>query len=93
MYYAEESESELSYVFLSAGTAMSSPRSEVDGSGAILEDKEDSYFNEIRNFISNTGQSQTSPDPSEEGWAEPDCLFWSDLISTYRAILDVFTQI
>ncbi|XP_033970493.1 histone-lysine N-methyltransferase MECOM isoform X6 [Trematomus bernacchii] len=50
-----------------SGTAMSSPRSEVDGSGAILEDKEDSYFNEIRNFISNTGQSQTSPDPSEEG--------------------------
>ncbi|XP_063763769.1 MDS1 and EVI1 complex locus protein EVI1-A isoform X2 [Eleginops maclovinus] len=50
-----------------SGTAMSSPRSEVDGSSAILDDKEDSYFNEIRNFISNTGQSQTSPDPSEEG--------------------------
>ncbi|XP_061774997.1 histone-lysine N-methyltransferase MECOM isoform X1 [Nerophis ophidion] len=50
-----------------SGTAMSSPQSEPDGSSAILDDKEDSYFNEIRNFISNTGQSQTSPDPSEEG--------------------------
>uniref|UniRef100_A0A3B4FSU9 MDS1 and EVI1 complex locus n=1 Tax=Pundamilia nyererei TaxID=303518 RepID=A0A3B4FSU9_9CICH len=36
-------------------------------SSAILDDKEDSYFNEIRNFISNTSQNQTSPDPSEEG--------------------------
>ncbi|XP_061637364.1 histone-lysine N-methyltransferase MECOM isoform X3 [Phyllopteryx taeniolatus] len=50
-----------------SGTAMSSPQSELDGNGAILDDKEDSYFNEIRNFIGNTGQSQTSPDPSEEG--------------------------
>ncbi|XP_077579083.1 MDS1 and EVI1 complex locus protein EVI1 isoform X6 [Stigmatopora nigra] len=50
-----------------SGTAMSSPQSEVDGSSAILDDKEDSYFNEIRNFISSTGQSQTSPDLSEEG--------------------------
>lgn len=53
--------------FLSAGTAMSSPQSELDSGSAILDDKEDSYFNEIRNFISNTGQNQTSPDPSEEG--------------------------
>ncbi|XP_077467973.1 MDS1 and EVI1 complex locus protein EVI1 isoform X10 [Stigmatopora argus] len=50
-----------------SGTAMSSPQSEVDGSSAILDDKEDSYFNEIRNFISSTGQSQTSPELSEEG--------------------------
>ncbi|XP_060929273.1 MDS1 and EVI1 complex locus protein EVI1-A isoform X4 [Limanda limanda] len=50
-----------------SGTAMSSPRSELDSSSAILDDKEDSYFNEIRNFISNTGQNQASPDPSEEG--------------------------
>ncbi|KAM9318650.1 MDS1 and EVI1 complex locus protein EVI1-A [Pholidichthys leucotaenia] len=50
-----------------SGTAMSSPQSELDSSSAILDDKEDSYFNEIRNFISNTGQNQTSPDPSEEG--------------------------
>uniref|UniRef100_A0A3Q3J5J5 C2H2-type domain-containing protein n=1 Tax=Monopterus albus TaxID=43700 RepID=A0A3Q3J5J5_MONAL len=34
---------------------------------AILDDKEDSYFNEIRNFISSTSQNQASPDPSEEG--------------------------
>lgn len=53
--------------FLSVGTAMSSPQSELDSSSAILDDKEDSYFNEIRNFISNAGQNQTSPDPSEEG--------------------------
>lgn len=52
---------------LSIGTAMSSPQSELDSSSAILDDKEDSYFNEIRNFISNTSQNQTSPDPSEEG--------------------------
>lgn len=50
-----------------SGTAMSSPRSELDSGSAILDDKEDSYFNEIRNFISNTGHNQTSPDPSEEG--------------------------
>lgn len=55
------------FFFLSAGTAMSSPQSELDSGSAILDDKEDSYFNEIRNFISNTGQNQTSPDPSEEG--------------------------
>lgn len=57
----------IEYLFLSAGTAMSSPQSELDSGSAILDDKEDSYFNEIRNFISNTGQNQTSPDPSEEG--------------------------
>ncbi|KAM6933525.1 histone-lysine N-methyltransferase MECOM isoform 2-T2 [Xenentodon cancila] len=50
-----------------SGTAMSSPQSELDSGSAILDDKEDSYFNEIRNFISSTGQNQTSPDPSEEG--------------------------
>ncbi|XP_051965965.1 MDS1 and EVI1 complex locus protein EVI1-A-like isoform X10 [Xyrauchen texanus] len=50
-----------------SGTAMSSPRSELDSSSAILEDKEDSYFNEIRNFISNTAQNATSPSHSEEG--------------------------
>ncbi|XP_028319742.1 MDS1 and EVI1 complex locus protein isoform X3 [Gouania willdenowi] len=50
-----------------SGTAMSSPQSELDSGSAILDDKEDSYFNEIRNFITNTGRSQTSPDPSEEG--------------------------
>ncbi|XP_055053045.2 MDS1 and EVI1 complex locus protein EVI1-A isoform X4 [Misgurnus anguillicaudatus] len=49
------------------GTAMSSPRSELDSSSAILEDKEDSYFNEIRNFISNTARTATSPSHSEEG--------------------------
>ncbi|XP_051535680.1 MDS1 and EVI1 complex locus protein EVI1-A-like isoform X12 [Myxocyprinus asiaticus] len=50
-----------------SGTAMSSPRSELDSSSAILEDKEDSYFNEIRNFISNTARNATSPSHSEEG--------------------------
>uniref|UniRef100_A0A3Q1HEA6 MDS1 and EVI1 complex locus n=1 Tax=Anabas testudineus TaxID=64144 RepID=A0A3Q1HEA6_ANATE len=50
-----------------SGTAMSSPQSELDSGSAILDDKEDSYFNEIRNFIGNTGQNHTSPDPSEEG--------------------------
>ncbi|XP_042595810.1 MDS1 and EVI1 complex locus protein EVI1-A isoform X4 [Cyprinus carpio] len=49
------------------GTAMSSPRSELDSGSAILEDKEDSYFNEIRNFISNTARNATSPSHSEEG--------------------------
>uniref|UniRef100_A0A672KL51 MDS1 and EVI1 complex locus n=1 Tax=Sinocyclocheilus grahami TaxID=75366 RepID=A0A672KL51_SINGR len=49
-----------------SSTAMSSPRSELDSGSAILEDKEDSYFNEIRNFISNTARN-TSPSHSEEG--------------------------
>lgn len=52
---------------LCLGTAMSSPRSELDSGSAILEDKEDSYFNEIRNFISNTARNATSPSHSEEG--------------------------
>ncbi|KAG5269223.1 hypothetical protein AALO_G00199640 [Alosa alosa] len=43
------------------------PSVRLDSSSAILEDKEDSYFNEIRNFISNSGQRQTSPPHSEEG--------------------------
>ncbi|RXM30962.1 hypothetical protein EOD39_7397 [Acipenser ruthenus] len=50
-----------------SGTAMSSPQSELDSSSAILDDKEESYFNEIRNFIGNTGQSNQSPEHSEEG--------------------------
>uniref|UniRef100_A0AAR2LKB0 C2H2-type domain-containing protein n=1 Tax=Pygocentrus nattereri TaxID=42514 RepID=A0AAR2LKB0_PYGNA len=49
-----------------SGTAMSSPQSELDSSSAILDDKEDSYFNEIRNFISNSGQNTTSPPHSDE---------------------------
>nr|XP_054599392.1 histone-lysine N-methyltransferase MECOM isoform X4 [Nothobranchius furzeri] len=49
-----------------SGTAMSSPQSELDSGSAILDDKEDSYFNEIRNFISNAGQNHTSPGHSEE---------------------------
>uniref|UniRef100_A0A673XQ83 MDS1 and EVI1 complex locus n=1 Tax=Salmo trutta TaxID=8032 RepID=A0A673XQ83_SALTR len=55
-----------------SGTAASSPRSELDSSSAILDDKEDSYFNEIRNFIGNTGQNQPSPDHSEEGHGSRD---------------------
>ncbi|KAK3531486.1 hypothetical protein QTP70_023266 [Hemibagrus guttatus] len=50
-----------------SGTAMSSPHSELDSSSAILDDKEDSYFNEIRNFISSSGQSAGSPPHSDEG--------------------------
>ncbi|RXM94859.1 MDS1 and EVI1 complex locus protein EVI1 [Acipenser ruthenus] len=50
-----------------SGTAMSSPQSELDSSSAILDDKEDTYFNEIRNFIGNTGQNNQSPEHSEEG--------------------------
>nr|XP_015217224.1 PREDICTED: MDS1 and EVI1 complex locus protein EVI1 isoform X3 [Lepisosteus oculatus] len=50
-----------------SGTAMSSPQSELDSSSAILDDKEDSYFNEIRNFIGNTSQNHRSPGHSEEG--------------------------
>ncbi|XP_046718676.1 MDS1 and EVI1 complex locus protein EVI1-A isoform X5 [Silurus meridionalis] len=49
------------------GTAMSSPQSELDSSSAMLDDKEDSYFNEIRNFISSSGQSAVSPPHSDEG--------------------------
>lgn len=53
--------------FLFAGTAMSSPQSEVDNCSATLDEKEDSYFNEIKNFISNTERNQMSPGSSEEG--------------------------
>uniref|UniRef100_A0A8C6NU74 MDS1 and EVI1 complex locus n=1 Tax=Nothobranchius furzeri TaxID=105023 RepID=A0A8C6NU74_NOTFU len=53
-----------------SGTAMSSPQSELDSGSAILDDKEDSYFNEIRNFISNAGQNHTSPGHSEERYKD-----------------------
>uniref|UniRef100_UPI00358F3A17 MDS1 and EVI1 complex locus protein EVI1-A-like isoform X2 n=1 Tax=Myxine glutinosa TaxID=7769 RepID=UPI00358F3A17 len=41
-----------------SGTAGSSPNSELEGS-SLLEDKEDSYFTEIRNFISSSEDSST----------------------------------
>uniref|UniRef100_A0A4W4FGV9 C2H2-type domain-containing protein n=1 Tax=Electrophorus electricus TaxID=8005 RepID=A0A4W4FGV9_ELEEL len=50
-----------------SGTAMSSPQSELDNGSAILDDKEDAYFNEIRNFISNSSQRAGSPPHSDEG--------------------------
>lgn len=48
------------------GTATSSPHSELESTGAILDDKEDSYFTEIRNFIGNSNHSNQSPRNSEE---------------------------
>lgn len=41
------------------GTSASSPTSESDNH-ALLDEKEDSYFSEIRNFIANSEMSQTS---------------------------------
>ncbi|KAM9315581.1 histone-lysine N-methyltransferase MECOM [Gastrophryne carolinensis] len=49
-----------------SGTAASSPHSESEGTGAILDDKEDSYFTEIRNFIGNSSHSKQSPLNSED---------------------------
>ncbi|XP_075058193.1 histone-lysine N-methyltransferase MECOM isoform X2 [Mixophyes fleayi] len=49
-----------------SGTAASSPHSESEGTGAILDDKEDSYFTEIRNFIGNSSHSKQSPLHSED---------------------------
>uniref|UniRef100_A0A4W3HPD1 MDS1 and EVI1 complex locus n=1 Tax=Callorhinchus milii TaxID=7868 RepID=A0A4W3HPD1_CALMI len=49
-----------------SSTANSSPHSEIDGSGAILDDKEDSYFTEIRNFIGNSNRADCSPGHLEE---------------------------
>ncbi|XP_064418300.1 histone-lysine N-methyltransferase MECOM [Latimeria chalumnae] len=48
------------------GTATSSPHSEIDNSSAVLDDKEDSYFNEIRNFIGNSNHNNQSPGNSDE---------------------------
>ncbi|NXK53473.1 MECOM protein, partial [Chauna torquata] len=48
------------------GTATSSPHSELESTGAILDDKEDSYFTEIRNFIGNSNHNNQSPRNSEE---------------------------
>uniref|UniRef100_A0A8D2LN15 MDS1 and EVI1 complex locus n=1 Tax=Varanus komodoensis TaxID=61221 RepID=A0A8D2LN15_VARKO len=44
-----------------SGTATSSPHSELESTGAILDDKEDSYFTEIRNFIGNIIIMSKSP--------------------------------
>lgn len=41
------------------GTSASSPTSESD-THALLDEKEDSYFSEIRNFIANSEMSQAS---------------------------------
>ncbi|XP_039193387.1 histone-lysine N-methyltransferase MECOM isoform X3 [Crotalus tigris] len=42
-----------------SGTATSSPHSELESTGAILDDKEDSYFTEIRNFIGNSNHNNS----------------------------------
>ncbi|KAM9189664.1 histone-lysine N-methyltransferase MECOM isoform 6-T6 [Dugong dugon] len=49
-----------------SGTATSSPHSELESTGAILDDKEDAYFTEIRNFIGNSNHSNQSPRNTEE---------------------------
>ncbi|XP_023446031.1 histone-lysine N-methyltransferase MECOM isoform X10 [Dasypus novemcinctus] len=49
-----------------SGTATSSPHSELESTGAILDDKEDAYFTEIRNFIGNSNHSSQSPRNMEE---------------------------
>ncbi|XP_072111199.1 histone-lysine N-methyltransferase MECOM isoform X7 [Mobula birostris] len=49
-----------------SGTATSSPHSEIDSSSAILDDKEDAYFTEIRNFIGNSNHTECSPGHIEE---------------------------
>uniref|UniRef100_A0A8C2WSE3 Si:ch211-263k4.2 n=1 Tax=Cyclopterus lumpus TaxID=8103 RepID=A0A8C2WSE3_CYCLU len=47
------------------GTTISSPNSEPDNH-ALLDEKEDSYFSEIRNFISNSEMNQASKQAEEE---------------------------
>ncbi|XP_076788349.1 histone-lysine N-methyltransferase MECOM isoform X8 [Arvicanthis niloticus] len=49
-----------------SGTATSSPHSELESTGAILDDKEDAYFTEIRNFIGNSNHGSQSPRNMEE---------------------------
>uniref|UniRef100_UPI00398F6FCD histone-lysine N-methyltransferase MECOM isoform X2 n=1 Tax=Pristiophorus japonicus TaxID=55135 RepID=UPI00398F6FCD len=49
-----------------SGTATSSPHSEIDSGGVILDNKEDSYFTEIRNFIGNSNNTECSPGHVEE---------------------------
>lgn len=49
-----------------SGTATSSPHSELESTGAILDDKEDAYFTEIRNFIGNSNHGSQSPRNAEE---------------------------
>ncbi|XP_040104448.1 histone-lysine N-methyltransferase MECOM isoform X11 [Oryx dammah] len=49
-----------------SGTATSSPHSELESTGAILDDKEDAYFTEIRNFIGNSNHGSQSPRNTEE---------------------------
>lgn len=51
---------------LPSGTATSSPHSELESTGAILDDKEDAYFTEIRNFIGNSNHGSQSPRNTEE---------------------------
>ncbi|XP_053314481.1 histone-lysine N-methyltransferase MECOM isoform X1 [Spea bombifrons] len=50
-----------------SGTAASSPHSELEGTGAILDDKEDSYFTEIRNFIGSSSHGKQSPADDRQG--------------------------
>ncbi|XP_072442350.1 histone-lysine N-methyltransferase PRDM16 isoform X5 [Chiloscyllium punctatum] len=58
------------------GTTASSPNSELDNT-ALLEEKEESYFSEIRNFIGNNDLSQASSSAdkrheAQSGHQEPD---------------------
>ncbi|KAM9604354.1 histone-lysine N-methyltransferase MECOM isoform 11-T15 [Trichechus inunguis] len=50
-----------------SGTATSSPHSELESTGAILDDKEDAYFTEIRNFIGNSNQSPRNTEERMNG--------------------------
>uniref|UniRef100_A0A665SVG1 Si:ch211-263k4.2 n=1 Tax=Echeneis naucrates TaxID=173247 RepID=A0A665SVG1_ECHNA len=53
--------SQQSGILSNLGTTISSPNSEPDNH-ALLDEKEDSYFSEIRNFISNSEMNQASKD-------------------------------
>uniref|UniRef100_A0A8C9YCB4 Si:ch211-263k4.2 n=1 Tax=Sander lucioperca TaxID=283035 RepID=A0A8C9YCB4_SANLU len=51
------------------GTTISSPNSEPDNH-ALLDEKEDSYFSEIRNFISNSEMNQASSSSDKRGFRQ-----------------------
>ncbi|KAM6977956.1 histone-lysine N-methyltransferase PRDM16 [Aplochiton taeniatus] len=66
--------SQHSGILSTRGTSISSPASEPD-SHALLEEKEESYFSEIRNFISNSDMNQaasSSTDKRSDGGDEED---------------------
>lgn len=70
--------SQQSGILSNLGTNISSPNSESDNH-ALLDEKEDSYFSEIRNFISNSELNQACSS-SEKRYERAQTHAWTEYV-------------